>query len=234
MPPYFMQAVRYKQATGIRSGGFSLIELLVVMGIISILLVAAFPIFVNNSNSARNASREIIKGYLQQARAHAIATGNATALAIPTLATDPALGARAASLVEVENTSGAYIPIKEKDATGNPTNNDRLIQRFGKLSGNFHFLSSSDVTVQQPTVMEKGAEIQVASKGRSFSCRAIIFSPNGQIVQPPSGTPIAIAIGQAAKRNGALVMTDKKDGQPVFDLLQVNRLTGRARFYQAE
>jgi len=223
-----MLTVRYNQATGIRSGGFSLIELLVVMGIISILLVAAFPIFTNNSNSARNASREIIKGYLQQARAHAIASGNPTALAIPILTSDPALGARAASLVEVENTSGKYLPIK--DANGQ----DRLIQRFGKLSGNFYFLSGSQVSTQQPTVLETATELSVTSKGRSFSCRAIIFSPNGQIVQPPSGTPITIAIGQAAKRNGTLVMTDKKDGQPVFDLLQVNRLTGRARFYQPE
>lgn len=223
-----MQAVQYKQATGFRSGGFSLIELLVVMGIISILLVAAFPIFTNNSNSARNASREIIKGYLQQARAHAIATGNATALAIPTFGSDSDLGARAASLVEVENPTGPYQPIKDQ------LGNDRLIQRFGKLSGNFHFLSGAQVSTQQPTVMEKGAELQVASKGRSFSCRAIIFSPNGQIVQPPSGTPITIAIGEGAKRNGTLLLTDKKDGQPVFDLLQVNRLTGRARFYQPE
>ena len=223
-----MKAVRSKQATQYRARAFSLMELLVVIAIISLLLVAAYPIFTNNSNSARNASREIIKGYLQQARAHAIASGNATALAIPTLSSDPELGAHALSLVEVENSTGAYLPIKDNQGK------DRLIQRFGKLSGNFHFLSSTQVTTAQPTVLEEGANIVVSFGARTLDCRAIVFSPNGQIVQPPSGTPVTIAIGQGAERNGALLLTDKNDGQPVFDLLQINRLTGRAKFYQSE
>lgn len=223
-----MQAVRNQQAAGSRSGGFSLIELLVVMGIISVLLVAAFPIFTNNSNSARNASREIIKGYIQQARAHAIASGTPTALAIPVLNTDQELGARAVSLVEVENSTGSYRPIKDADG------NDRLLQRFGKLSGSFHFLSSSQVSTRHPTVLENAESISILSNGRSLACRAIVFSPNGQIVQPPSGTPISIAIGQAVKRSGSLVMTDQNGGQPVFDELVVNRLTGRASFDQTQ
>ena len=223
-----MQAIRYKQATRYRARGFSLMELLVVMGIISLLLIAAFPIFINNSNSARNASREIIKGHLQQARAHAIATGNATALAIPVLGSGPVLGARAVSLVEVENSTGEYVSIKDEQGKG------RLLQRFGKLSGNFYFLSSSQVSAAQPTVLETGENLQVSFNGRDFDCQAIIFAPNGQIVQPPSGTPIAIAIGQATKRGSSLELTDRTGGQPGYDLLQINRLTGRARFYQPE
>ena len=220
-----MHAVPSKQAT--RSRAFSLMELLVVIAIISLLLVAAFPIFTNNSNSARNASREIIKGHLQQARAHAIASGNATALAIPALDTDADLGARSLSLVEVENSSGNYEPIQEDGK-------DRLVQRFGKLSGNFYFLSGSQVAAVQPTVLEKGVTMDVTFNGKTLDCRAIVFSPNGQIVQPPSGTPIAIAIGQGAKRGGSLILTDRNGGEPVFDLLEINRLTGRARFYQPE
>jgi prepilin-type N-terminal cleavage/methylation domain-containing protein len=223
-----MQLVHNQPAAGSRScRAFSLVELLVVIAIISILLVAAFPIFTNNSNSARQASREIIKGYLQQARAHAIASGNATALAIPVLGSDPALGARSASLVEVEvdNSSGSYEPIQENGQ-------DRLLQRWGKLSGNFYFLTAAQANAPKPTVLETTNTLQVTSKGKTFSCNAIVFAPNGQIVQPPSGIIIAIAMGQAINRNGSLTLTDRKNGQPVFDLLQVNRLTGRTRFYK--
>ncbi len=227
-----MQAVRSKSARVSHPRAFSLIELLVVMGIISLLLVAAFPIFSNSSNNARNASRETIKGYLQQARAHAIASGNPTALTIPVTGSDPELGGRSASLVEVENSTGSYKPMKKKDADGNDLATDNLLQRFGKLSGNFHFLSNTQVTTPKPTVMENGETLQVTSPTKTLSCRAIIFSPNGQIVRPPSGTPIVIAIGQGVVRNGGFVLTDKKDGQPVFDLLEVNRLTGRAKFYE--
>ncbi len=204
-----------------------------VMAIISLLLAAAFPIFTNNSNSARNASREIIKGYLQQARANAIASGNATALAIPTFDSDTDLGARAIFLLEVEKGSGDYVAIKEKDAAGTTLTHDSLLQRPGKLSGNFYFLSNQ-VNTPKPTILDEGAELTVTLKNKALSCRAIIFSPNGQIVRPASGTPAIIAIGQGTNRGGSFVLTDKSDGQPVFDLLQINRLTGRARFYQPE
>lgn len=222
-----MKVVHSKPAKCSRPRAFSLIELLVVIGIISLLLVAAVPIFTNNSNSARNASREIIKAYLQQARAHAIASGNATALTIPTLASDSELGARSLALVEVENTTGTYEPIQEDGR-------DSFVQRFGKLSGNFHFLSNTEVAAEEATVLDNGATVEVESGSRTLACRAIIFSSNGQIVQPASGSPIAIAIGQGAKKSGALVLTDRNQGQPIYDLLQINRLTGRARFYQPE
>jgi len=215
-----------KQTSG--ASAFSLIEMLVVMGIISLLLVAAYPIFSNNSNTARNASREILKGHLQQARAHAISAGNATAIAFPISGSDPDLGARAITLVEVENSTGKYLPLKDHQGK------DSQLQRFVKLPGNFHFVANSQVSTAQPTILETGHPLQLSSNGKILECRVIVFSPSGQIVQPPPGTPIAIAIGQAMKRNGALVLTEKNDGLPVFDLLQINRLTGRAKFYESE
>ena len=36
----------------------------------------------------------------------------------------------------------------------------------------------------------------------------------------------------AVAKGGALTLTQKTEGQPVFDLLQVNRLTGRTRFIE--
>ena len=69
------------QAKGRRA--FSLIEVLVVVAIIGLLFAVAVPVLSSSANNARQASREIIKAHLQQARAHAIATGNSVAVAIP-------------------------------------------------------------------------------------------------------------------------------------------------------
>jgi hypothetical protein len=53
----------------------------------------------------------------------------------------------------------------------------------------------------------------------------IVFAPNGQIDYPPAGTTIHIAIAQLDKGQ----IADRSDSKPVFDLLLVNRLTGKAQ-----
>ena len=217
--------------TNLKAGardGFSLIEVLVVMGIISILLVAAIPLVSNTSNSARNASRETIKAHLQQARSRAISSGNATALVFPVLSSDPDLGARTMVLVEVENPAGRYVPIAAQQGKSLEK------YRFGKLATGFYFLSNSQVSTAQPSVLESGYVLSLSSKGKVIECRAIIFAPSGQVVQPASGIHIAIAMGQAVNNKGKLYLTDSKEGSPVFDLLQINRLTGKVKFHKTE
>ncbi len=210
----------------IRSVGFSLLELLAVIATITILLVAAVPVFSITSNSARQASREIIKGHLQQARAHAISSGTPTALAIPVLGAPEELGARALSLVEVNKTGSAYTPLLDAQGT------QRLLQGWERLPGNFHFLSNAQIPGSKATIVDAPERLQTDYRNRPVSCHLIVFAPNGQIVHPPSGTVLLIAIAQAVKRGGSLTLTQKNQGQPVFDLLVVNRLTGRTRFAQ--
>lgn len=217
-----MQAVPHKPATRIRGiAAFSLLELLTVIAIIAVLLTVAVPIFSSASNNARQASREIITSHLQQARAHAIATGTATAVAIPVLGSGGDLGARAISLFEVEKSGAAYVPIK--DAGGE----ERLLQRWETLPGNFHFLASSQISVGKPTIVDSPDTLATNFKGKPLTCHLIVFAPNGQIVLPASETNIAIA--QAARQGSSLTLTRKSGGSPVFDFLQVNRLTGRTR-----
>ena len=217
-----------------RSGtapAFSLLELLVVMAIISVLLVAAVPIFSNSSNTARIASREMIKAHLQQARSHAIATGNATAVTIPEVGAGSDLGARSISLFEVEKdeTSGDYQPSKATDASGNPTAEDAQIQRWETLPGNFHFLTSALISSTTDTLMDHTDRLATNYKNRAISNHFIVFGPSGQIVRPVAGKPIRIAIAQATRSGDKLVPTQRGGDRPVFELLEVNRLTGRTR-----
>ena len=206
-----------------RTLGFSLIELLVVIVIISILLVVAAPVFSGSSDNARRGSKEIIKAHLQQARAHAIANGTATAVVIPILDTGSELGARSISLFEVELKDGDYIPVT--DASGNGL----MVQRAETLPGNFHFVSSSSISSDNPTIVDLSETMSTSFKGQVHDNHYIVFAPNGQIVRPLAGTPINIAIAQAKKTGSTLTLTERNAGQPVFEIFQINRLTGRTR-----
>ena len=220
-----MRVDPYRPATkNRRVPAFSLIELLTVIAIIAVLLVAAIPMFSNSAVNASQASREIVKAHLQQARAHAIASGSSTAVAIPVLGSGGELGARAISLFEVEKAGGTYTPAK--DANGD----ELLLQRWETLPGNFHFLTASQVSSGKPTIVDSADTLQTNYKGKALTCHLIVFAPNGQIVLPAS--EINIALAQAAPRGNSLAPTRKNGGSPVFDLIQVNRLTGRTRSIQ--
>ncbi|MEP2776776.1 MAG: prepilin-type N-terminal cleavage/methylation domain-containing protein [Luteolibacter sp.] len=218
-----MHAVSFNPAKRFRSpSGFSLIEILTVIAIMAILLVAAIPVLSNTSSNARQASREIIKAHLQQARAQAISSGNATALAIPVLGTGKALGARALTLFEVEYDGSNYVAMTDPD-----TGQQAMLQRWQELPGNFHFVTAADIGGSDTTIMDSASRLETNFKGENISCHMIVFAPNGQIVRPADEVNIVIA--QAVKQGSGLRLTDKNGSEPIYELFQVNRLTGRTR-----
>jgi len=220
-----MRTARYMTPNANRRlPAFSLVELLAVIAIMAVLLAVAVPIFTDPSNSARQASREIIRANLQRARAHAIASGSSTAITIPVLATGGELGGRAISLFEVVKTATGYEPAKDE------TGSEKLLQRWETLPGNFHFMPKSLISSTKPTIVDTTETLLTNYKGKAVTCHLIVFSPNGQIVLPSSETNIAIA--RATNRGNSLTLTQKTDGKPVFEFLQVNRLTGRSRSIQ--
>jgi len=200
---------------------FSLIELLAVIAIIAVLLTVATQIFSNTSHSERQAARDIIKGHLHKARAHAIASGNATAVAIPEIGASSELGGRAISLFEVQKIGALYEPIRDDSGR------ERMLQRWETLPGNFHFIPSSILDSTRATVIDQSDRLQTAYQGNAMTCHVIVFAPTGQIVAPTSA--IHIAIARASSRGGSLVPTEKSGGRPVYEFFEVNRLSGRTR-----
>lgn len=203
------------------SAAFSFIELIAVMAIITILLAIAVPALSDSSANARQSSREIIKSHLQQARAHAIAKRTATALIIPIQSTGNGLGAHALSLIEVQRVDGQYLPLGEAHAA--------LLQRWTRLPKNFHFVSSAVIGSAQPTVMDYEETLTFIHGDKETVCQMIVFAPNGQITYPPSGAPIHIAYAPVTRNGNSFRITQFTDRKPVFDVLLVNRLTGRTR-----
>lgn len=218
-----MCAIPYKSAKPqCCTHGFSLIEVLTVIAIMAILLVAAVPVLSNSSSNARQSSREIIKAHLQQARAHAISSGNATAMAIPLLDTGSELGARAITLFEVESDGSGYTVMVDADS-----GQELQLQRWQTLPGSFHFVTAQDVSSGDTTILDYTQMLQTAYKGEDITCHMIVFSSSGQIVYPVD--EVNIVISQAVRQGDSLRLTERNGSDPVYEIFQVNRLTGRTR-----
>jgi prepilin-type N-terminal cleavage/methylation domain-containing protein len=204
-----------------QSRGFSLTELLVVMVILMVLLVAAAPVFMKSSQRARQSARELVKGHLQRARSHAIASGKATAVIIPDYAAGSDVGGKMLGLAEVnwvstpENSSGSY-------------QITQLLQRWDSLPGSMIILPQSTAGHPRITIMEQAMRSPMTYARRNITGAVIVFSPNGQIVSPPSGA-MEILLGQGKVAGGQVTATEKNGNKVSYDLLQINRLTGRAR-----
>src|SRR6478735_7905872 len=127
-----MRSTRTSSRACTFSKGFTLIELLAALTVTSILLAVGVPLFTDPSNNARKASRDILRAHLQQARAHAIATGNTTAVLLPDYA-DADTGGKLSGIAEITlptNRTGSYQVSK-------------LLQRWTRLPQNIYFLNQA-------------------------------------------------------------------------------------------
>ncbi|MES2982322.1 MAG: hypothetical protein V4727_08410 [Verrucomicrobiota bacterium] len=192
------------------------------MAIVMVLAGIAVSGLSDSTQNARQSSREIVKTHLQQARAHAIAKRNHTALIIPVRESGKS-GLRTMSLTEVEKIDGRYVPLD------NENGDTRLVQRWTALSKNFHFVTNTMIESDQPTAVDHENTISIQQRGNEIDCHMIVFAPNGQIVYPSSRAPIHIAIAQVSRNRNTFRITEICDQKPAFDLLLVNRLTAKTR-----
>ncbi len=86
--------------------GFTLFEILIVLGILALLLGISLPALSNSSGNARMTSFELIQAHLQQARAHAISSGKPTVIAF---SNHSASGSEASSSVSIFEASSAVL-----------------------------------------------------------------------------------------------------------------------------
>ncbi len=192
------------------------------MAIVMILAGIAVSGISNSSHQARKTSREMVKTHLQQARAHAIATRNSTALIIPVRESGKS-GLRSMSLIEVEKIDGRYLPIDNESSGVGP------LQRWTTLAQNFHFVTKFMIESDQSTVVDQVKTLTIHQRGVEMKCHMIVFGSNGQIIYPSSSAPIHIAIAQVARNGSAFRISEMSNQTPMFDLLLVNRLTANAR-----
>jgi prepilin-type N-terminal cleavage/methylation domain-containing protein len=204
-----------------RIRGFSLTELMVVMLILMILMVAVAPVFMKSSQRSRQSARELVKGHLERARSHAIASATSTAFIIPDYIAGNVIGGKMLGIAEVRWVT----PPGQQNGNYEIT---RVLQRWESLPGNMVILPQNASGHPRATVMEQALRAPMTLSGKSITGAVVVFSSSGQIVSPASGT-MEIILGQGRVIGGQVTATEKAGDRVSYDLLQINRLTGRAR-----
>lgn len=202
---------------------FTLVELLVVLAIISILTAVGIPLLSDPSNSARKSARDLVRSQLQQARAHAIATGTTTSVMIPDYSNATA-GGRLIGIAEVEAQANTAAPYKVV----------RLIQRWTELPDNIYFMNQGVTGSTQPTLLDGGLKMESSYQKQTINCHYIVFGPNGLITSPAASTTggssvLALALGKGTLKSNTVISTQKTQRGPSYDVLQINRLSARVR-----
>jgi prepilin-type N-terminal cleavage/methylation domain-containing protein len=206
-------------------GGFSLVEMLVVMVILLILIGIAAPAFVKTSARARQATRELVKGHLMRARSNAIATGQSTAVIFPDYTAGNDIGGKMLGIAEVTS-------VADPANAGKMTYNvSKVLQRWEKIPGAVMILNQSSTGYANATIMEQATKISASITGRNVTGSFIVFAPNGQIVFPANQT-IEVVLGLGSNAGGTVKASEKIDNNISYDLLQINRLSGKARLIE--
>ena len=193
--------------------------MLVVIVVIVLLLLAGAPLLSDSSVNARQASREIVRGHLQQGRGHAIASGRATAVIIAGDIGGVTKTGGLITIAEVEPQPSGTLPFKVS----------QLLRRWTALPENMFFLTKSVTNSPKDTLLDGPPLVQADYLKTPVTCHAVIFSPDGRVTYPSNGEALAIAIGKGRVSGSGIVATQKTGDKVSFDFLGINRLNARAR-----
>jgi hypothetical protein len=103
-----------------------------------------------------------------------------------------------------------------------------MLQRWESLPGSMLVLSQASTRHPRTTIMEQSLRSPMTMAGKAITGAVIVFSPTGQVISPADGA-MEIVLGQGNVRAGQVTATEKNGNRISYDLLQINRLTGRTR-----
>jgi prepilin-type N-terminal cleavage/methylation domain-containing protein len=199
--------------------GFTLVEMLVVIGIISILLVATLPVVQSLSKSSgRKNAIGMLMGAVEQARAQAISDGRPTYLAFP--AQPSGGGSSVTDTGLIRDYFYRSFAIFEDDAT-DPVANPKV-----QLTAYKSLPVGVSLRPEISALPWTAAAFRFAPAGASAapSFPYLKFNANGEIESPPNGV-LALSVFEGSV-NGTT--EQKTTAQLVADSISISRFTGRA------
>lgn len=212
--------------------GFSLVELLVVIGIISVFLVLAASMFKGvGQGESRQAVRSLLLAGLNNAQTRAVASGEPVALVMTPYdqGLDRQLG-RSFTLFEV----------RQDDVTGD-FEAGRQMRRWATLPGRFIFSKGNTVSAggqnafDQPAVVSISVRDEQSAGKRTVSMPAIIFGPSGNVIWPAGEAELELHLTEGAVEGGVAVGTGNElNDWRMREVIVVGRQTGRARYLQTD
>ncbi len=209
-----------------RHSAFTLLELLVVMGIIALLLLAVIPAVTSISKSSgRKGAINNLLGAIEQARTEAIKTGQAAYIVFPAFATG--------SQTTLDRYNYKSYAIFQDDPA-NPATPKQLAnwKTFAtgvalRAAGPTPLSDLADPATLTPAVTFKFTPEEGADTS-GFRC--IKFNANGEVEGPAGTGKITLAIFEGYVNGGTEVVTSARTGgEPAAtESITIARLTGRA------
>ncbi len=202
------------------SRGFTLLELLVVMGIIVIALAALVPAVTSLSKSGgRRAACNSLLGGIEQARAEAIKSSQATYVVFPAFTSG------------TQSTLDRYnyrsYAIFEDDAA-NPGNVKQLTD-WKSFPAGVALRSTALSNLADPATLTPPVAFSFAPDASAAPLKCFKFNSNGEVQPPPAGN-VLLGIFEGYVNNGNEVATTKDgSGNPsAVEYITVSQFTGRA------
>ena len=221
-----LQQVNFSRRQG--QAGFTLLELLMVLGIIAVALAALVPAVTSLSKSnGRRAARDSLVGAIEQARAEAIKSGQATYIVFPTFtsgtqSTLDRYNYRSYAIFE----DNAASPGNVKQLTDwKPFPTGVALRAAGNASLSGNSAPTASPTPPPPTPTFSFTPDTTATAQYQY----LKFNSNGELQVPAANVFLAIFEGYVS--NGTEVATGPKDasGNPyAAEYIMVSQFTGRA------
>lgn len=205
--------------TKMQGGGFTLVELLVVMGIMGLLIFAAMPMFNGLTRSAgmKGATMQL-RTTLSLARQWAITHRETTYVLFPT----------------VDATNSAGLPTRAYRAYNVYTRSDKFIRDWVYLPEGLFFVSTGTDNVMadwSPSLANVVTNVPYPSAATPSTLRGFFFRPDGSttgvgdIYRKPM---VRIADGYTDDTTGLWV--SKPDGRT--NMLEVSSMAGQIKTYE--
>ena len=204
------------------SRGFTLVELLVVMGIIAMMLVALVPAVTSLSKSGgRRAARDSLLGGIEQARAEAIKSGQATYVVFPMFS-----NGMQSTLDRYNYRSYAIF----EDNAASPGNVKQLTDWKSFPAGVALRAAGTAAlsNLADPATLIPPVTFSFTPDTSATPFRCLKFNSNGEVQTPAANVLLAVFEGYVY--NGSEVATTKDgSGNPsAVEYVMVSQFTGRA------
>jgi prepilin-type N-terminal cleavage/methylation domain-containing protein len=211
-----------RRAVALREGGFTLLELLIVVGIIAMVLAFLTPAVTSLSKSGgRRAARNSLLGGIEQARAEAIKSGQATYVVFPTFTSGTQ-----STLDRYNYRSYAIF----EDNAASPGSVKQLTDWKSFPAGVALRAAGTAAlsNLANPATLTPPVTFSFTPDTSATPFRCLKFNSNGEVQTPTANVLLAVFEGYV--NNGSEVATTKDgSGNPsAVEYLIVSQFTGRA------
>jgi hypothetical protein len=196
--------------------------MLVVVAVVSVLVAVVVPGLVpERGMRAGQGARALIEGSVSRARAHAVATGEDTALVLVGYDA-PQAGA-----------GGRQLAVVALDPSGVPV---RVLGNWEALPEGMVFLDQATAGAVRPAVFDDPARLEFSYAGMPVSGPFLRFDRRGALVHPGAAVLLDVLVGRGVVNGGQVASSERSEaGEAVYQRIRLGRLNGRTRvIYQEE